>query len=173
MTSFYEEQYDFHTYCVRKCYMAPYVSMLHFLDNIHNNSYFVRATKIAVRIYLLLHDSPDALNEKSENHEPGVSAAELKKLRRKANKQKAQEEKTTDDKSKQQAKKRVDADGDFVESAPLDPSKLIATKTPLDEAAKLLQPAMLADSKDPELYELAFEVYQRKGKASSKFFETL
>lgn len=139
--------------------------MLHFLDKIHNNNYFVRAVKIATKIYLLLNDSPEILDEKPKNDEEGVSAAELKKLRRKANKQKAQEEKTQDDKSKPATKKQVDADVDFVESAPLDPAKLIATKTPLDEAAKLLQPAMLADSSDPELYELAFEVYKRKQKA--------
>jgi peptide alpha-N-acetyltransferase len=139
--------------------------MLHFLDNIHNNSYFVRAAKIATKIYLLLHDSPEILDEKPENDEKGVTAAELKKLRRKANKQKAQEEKAHDDKnSKPSTKKRVDTDVDFVESAPLDPSKLISTKAPLEEAAKFLQPAILANSPDSELYELAFEVHQRKQK---------
>jgi len=166
LTSYYEEQYDFHTYCVRKCYMAPYVSMIHFLDNIHDNRYFVRAAKIATKIYLLLHDGPDKLDEKPKDDQPGVSEAELKKLRRKANKQKAQEEKAHDDKNnKQQAsKKRLDTEVDFVESAPLDPVKLVSTKTPLDDASKLLQPAILANCKDAELYELAFEVYQRKEK---------
>jgi hypothetical protein len=40
----------------------------------------------------------------------------------------------------------------------------VATKTPLDDAAKFLQPAILAGSDDSELYELAFEVYHRKNK---------
>lgn len=143
--------------------------MLTFLDTIHNNQYFVRATKIAIKIYLLLHDNPEALNEKPENNESIASAAELKKLRRKANKQKAQEEKAHDEKNNKQqaAKKRVDVDAEFIDSAPLDPTKLASTKTPLDDASKLLQPAMLSKSKDVELYELAFEVYKRKGKVSS------
>lgn len=153
--------------------MAPYVSMLHYLEKIHNNRYFTQAAKIAAKIYLKLHDGPESFDDTPKNNEAGVSAAELKKLRRKANKQKAQEEKAHHDKNNKQStvKKRVDGDADseFVESTPLDPSKLVSTKTPLDDAAKFLQPAILADCEDPELYELAFEVYQRKNKVDRIF----
>jgi hypothetical protein len=49
--------------------MAPYVSMLHFLDKIHDNSYYVRSAKIASEIYLLLNEHPNGLEEKPKGEE--------------------------------------------------------------------------------------------------------
>ncbi|KAI6186735.1 hypothetical protein M3Y98_00164700 [Aphelenchoides besseyi] len=167
LTTYYEEQYDFHTYCVRKCYVAPYVTMLHFLDEIHKNDYYVKAAKIAVRIYLTLHDHPEVLNEKSEEVPAGLTPEEQRKLRRKAARQKAQAEKAQEEKNNKQQtnKKRAElADGEFVESAPLDPKTLVSTKSPLEEATKFLHPLMLIDCNDAEVFQLAFEIYQRKGK---------
>ncbi|KAI6233613.1 hypothetical protein M3Y99_00897600 [Aphelenchoides fujianensis] len=167
VTSYYEEQYDFHTYCVRKCYVAPYVTMIHFLDQIHNNEYFVRAAKVAIQIYTILHDNPNVLNDKNAEQTDGLTPEEQRKLRRKAAKQKAQAEKAQEDRDqKQQAnKKRAElAEGEFVESAPLDPKALAQTKQPLDEAAKFINPLLMTACKDAEFFRLAFEVFQRKGK---------
>ena len=169
LTSYYEEQYDFHTYCVRKCFVAPYVSMLQFLDNVHNTPYYVKAAKVATKVYLTLHSNPDLVDDKPKADGNSSRSAEQRKLRRKANKQKAIEEKAQDEKAKQQqtSKKRNDlGDGEFVESAPLDPKKLLRTTTPLADATAFVQPLLFSECKDPELYELAFEIYERKEKVS-------
>lgn len=53
----------------------------------------------------------------------------------------------------------MDADTDFVEGAPLDPKKLVETKTPLEDAARFVHPAVLADAKDTTLYQTALRLY--------------
>ncbi|CAD5231659.1 unnamed protein product [Bursaphelenchus xylophilus] len=172
ITSFYEEQYDFHTYCVRKCFMTPYVSMLHYLDRIHSNPFYVKAAKLAAEIYLDLAEHPNGIPDKKDELElqnPDLSPSELKKLRRKQNKQKAQEEEKLakeqqNNKDKNQKRKPLDGEADVVDGSPLDPKKLVATNTPLDEAAKLIHPIILSGTDSPSFYATAFRLYQLKDK---------
>ncbi|CAD5224963.1 unnamed protein product [Bursaphelenchus okinawaensis] len=172
VTAFYEEQYDFHTYCIRKCFMTPYVSMLHYLDQIHSNPFYIKAAKLAAEIYMDLTEHPNGIPEKKDTVElenPNLSPSELKKLKRKLNKQKAQEEEKLakeqqNHKDKNQKRKPLDGEADVVEGSPLDPKKLTATKTPLDDAAKLIQPALLVGSKSVAFYLTVFRLYQLRDK---------
>lgn len=141
--------------------------MLHFLDNVHNTAYYIKAAKVAAKIYLTLHSHPELANDKPQldgNHE---DSAEQRKQRRKANKQKALEEKAQEDKAKQQQanKKRCElGEGEFVEGALLDPKKLLRTTTPLDDATAFVHPLLFSDCNDAGLFELAFDIFERKEK---------
>lgn len=53
-----EDQFDFHTYCLRKVTLRSYVRMLRMEDSLRSHAYFERAATGAARCLLLLHDMP-------------------------------------------------------------------------------------------------------------------
>jgi peptide alpha-N-acetyltransferase len=53
---FYEDQLDFHNYCVRKVTLRAYVRLLRLLDHGQGDGYFRRAAAGAIAAYLTLHD---------------------------------------------------------------------------------------------------------------------
>jgi N-alpha-acetyltransferase 15/16, NatA auxiliary subunit len=55
-----EDQFDFHTYCLRKVTLRSYVKMLRMEDNIKSHPYFERATIGVVNCLLQLEDMPVA-----------------------------------------------------------------------------------------------------------------
>lgn len=54
-----EDQFDFHSYCLRKVTLRAYVSLLRFEDRIRNNPYYARASAGLVQCLLRLHDMPE------------------------------------------------------------------------------------------------------------------
>lgn len=44
-----EDQFDFHSYCLRKMTLRTYVEMLKFQDRLHSHTYFHKAAAGAVR----------------------------------------------------------------------------------------------------------------------------
>jgi len=44
-----EDQFDFHSYCLRKMTLRTYVEMLKFQDRLHSHSYFCKAAAGAIR----------------------------------------------------------------------------------------------------------------------------
>ena len=56
-SDFVEDQFDFHTYCVRKMTLRAYVSVLRFEDGIRGHKFFRRAAKAAGDLYVLLADA--------------------------------------------------------------------------------------------------------------------
>ena len=53
---FIEDQFDFHTYCVRKMTLRAYVAVLRFEDEIKEHVAFRTSADAAARVYLQLHD---------------------------------------------------------------------------------------------------------------------
>ena len=51
-------QFDFHTYCLRKVTLRPYMALLRFEDTIYKHKFFVRAAVSVVGCYIALHDKP-------------------------------------------------------------------------------------------------------------------
>lgn len=50
-----EDQFDFHSYCLRKMTLRSYIEMLRFQDRLHAHCYFRKAAVGAIRYkYLLL-----------------------------------------------------------------------------------------------------------------------
>ncbi|KAH8514435.1 hypothetical protein H0E87_007314, partial [Populus deltoides] len=46
-----EDQFDFHSYCLRKMTLRAYVAMLKFQDRLHSHAYFHKAAAGAIRIF--------------------------------------------------------------------------------------------------------------------------
>uniref|UniRef100_A0A915D8S6 N-alpha-acetyltransferase 16, NatA auxiliary subunit n=1 Tax=Ditylenchus dipsaci TaxID=166011 RepID=A0A915D8S6_9BILA len=153
--SFYEDQYDFHSYCIRKMTLCSYVKVLRFEDTLNNHRYYIQAAKLAASIYIDMVERPECFNEKIAENEENMSVAELRKLRRKANKAKAVEEKTKQSNQviSQQAaaKRRIDGELDVIEPEPLDPQKLLKVENPIEEAAKFIKPILILPCKDIEV----------------------
>eukprot|EP00741_Cyanophora_paradoxa_P025685 tig00000388_g24787.t1 len=98
-TDIIEDQFDFHTYCLRKMTLRAYVRMLRVEDNLRSHRFFVRAALGLVRCYLALHDRP-AKGEADENDAEfaGLSESEKKKLLSKKRREAARiAERKTDD----------------------------------------------------------------------------
>lgn len=56
---FQEDQFDFHTYCLRKMTLRTYVEMLHMEDEVYHHMYYSKAAWGSIQAYLLLLDQPD------------------------------------------------------------------------------------------------------------------
>ena len=56
---FQEDQFDFHTYCLRKMTLRTYVEMLRMEDELYHHIYYSKAAWGAIEAYLLLLDQPD------------------------------------------------------------------------------------------------------------------
>ncbi|KAJ8298173.1 hypothetical protein KUTeg_024704 [Tegillarca granosa] len=161
-TEIIEDQFDFHTYCMRKMTLRAYVGLLRLEDVLRNHQFFWKAAKIAMEIYLHLHDHP--LTDKN------LTPSELKKLRNKQRKaqkkaQQAQEkQKAEQDKKDQQSKKQQDGEMDGPKEEELVPDKLAKNEDPLEQAIKFLKPLQILDAKRIDTHIFAYEIYSRKGK---------
>ncbi len=148
-TEIIEDQFDFHTYCMRKMTLRSYVELLRLEDVLRSHRFYARAAHCAIQVYLRLHDKPvtdeDKINDvDTENMDP----AELKKLRNKQKKAQRKAEMERAAQQQQQARKelhsksqnRKGGGGDEELDAPakdeLVPEKLERPDEPLAEAVK-------------------------------------
>lgn len=53
-TEIIEDQFDFHTYCMRKMTLRSYVQLLRLEDVLRSNEFFWHAARLAITIYLRL-----------------------------------------------------------------------------------------------------------------------
>uniref|UniRef100_A0A8C6T2C0 N-alpha-acetyltransferase 15, NatA auxiliary subunit n=1 Tax=Neogobius melanostomus TaxID=47308 RepID=A0A8C6T2C0_9GOBI len=168
-----DDQFDFHTYCMRKMTLRSYVDLLKLEDVLRMHPFYYKAAITAIQIYLSLHDNPLTDDSKElQADTANLSDKELKKLRNKQRRaqKKAQleEEKKNAEKEKQlknQKKKKEDDDEEIGgPKEELIPDKLVKVENPLEEAVKFLMPLkhLIKDKIDTHL--LAFEIYFRKEK---------
>ncbi|KAL9934073.1 hypothetical protein V8E36_007155 [Tilletia maclaganii] len=54
----YEDQMDFHTYCLRKSTLRGYVQMLRWENQLRSHPQYFRAALASIRLYVRLHDEP-------------------------------------------------------------------------------------------------------------------
>ncbi|XP_015792159.1 N-alpha-acetyltransferase 15, NatA auxiliary subunit [Tetranychus urticae] len=88
-----EDQFDFHTYCMRKMTLRSYMGLLRLEDVLKNHKFYFDAAKTAIEVYLRLYDEPLGDEEIGENINPqGVSASEFKKMMSKQRKAKKKAE---------------------------------------------------------------------------------
>ncbi|XP_024374282.1 N-terminal acetyltransferase A complex auxiliary subunit NAA15 isoform X1 [Physcomitrium patens] len=167
-----EDQFDFHTYCLRKMTLRAYIRMLRFQDHLHSHRFFFRAATSAIRCYIKLHDSPPkAVAEEQEAVIAGLPAAERKKMRQKLRKAEAKAKKEAEEKAKEEIAAVVTSKGGKkathvsrpVDTDP-DGDKLLHVEDPLSEALKYLRLLQEHSADALETHLLAFEVYFRKGK---------
>uniref|UniRef100_A0A671VB98 N-alpha-acetyltransferase 15, NatA auxiliary subunit a n=1 Tax=Sparus aurata TaxID=8175 RepID=A0A671VB98_SPAAU len=168
-----DDQFDFHTYCMRKMTLRSYVDLLKLEDVLRQHPFYYKAARTAIQMYLALHDKPltDDSKESQANTE-NLTDKELKKLRNKQRRaqKKAQleEEKKNAEKEKQlknQKKKKEDDDEEIGgPKEELIPDKLAKVENPLEEAVKFLIPLKNLVRNKIETHLLAFEIYFRKEK---------
>ncbi|XP_078532912.1 N-alpha-acetyltransferase 15, NatA auxiliary subunit [Lissotriton helveticus] len=168
-----DDQFDFHTYCMRKITLRSYVDLLKLEDVLRQHPFYFKAARIAIEIYLKLHDNPlTDENKEREADTANMSDKELKKLRNKQRRaqKKAQleEEKKNAEKEKlQRNQKKKKEDDDEEIGGPkeeLIPDKLAKVESPLEEAIKFLTPLKNLVKNKIETHLYAFEIYFRKEK---------
>ncbi|XP_053975392.1 N-alpha-acetyltransferase 15, NatA auxiliary subunit isoform X2 [Hylaeus anthracinus] len=168
-----EDQFDFHTYCMRKMTLRSYVGLLRLEDVLRAHPFYFKAAKCAIEVYLRLHDDP--LPDPTQTQEidtENLAPSELKKLRNKQRKQRRkaelerQQAAQAQEKREQHNKSRQQTDPDL-EQPTLDeliPEKLERADDPLEQAIKFLQPLQELAANRIETHLMAFEIYIRKGR---------
>ncbi|KAI7801738.1 N-alpha-acetyltransferase 15, NatA auxiliary subunit a [Triplophysa rosa] len=169
-----DDQFDFHTYCMRKMTLRSYVDLLKLEDVLRVHPFYFKAARTAIEIYLSLHDNPlSDDNKESQADNANLTDKELKKLRNKQRRaqKKAQleEEKKNAEKEKQlkNQKKKKEEDEEEIggPKEELVPDKLAKVENPLEEAVKFLTPLKNLVKNKIDTHLLAFEIYLRKEKS--------
>lgn len=170
-TEIIEDQFDFHTYCMRKMTLRAYIGLLRLEDKLRNHQFYFKAAMTAIEIYLHLHDHPLSDSDQDKNQDTeNLSPSELKKLRNKQRKaakkaQQAQEkQKAEHDKKEAAVKKQGDGELDGPKEEELLPEKLARPEEPLEQCIRFLKPLQTFTSDRIETHVSAYEIYSRKGK---------
>ncbi|KAG2599107.1 hypothetical protein PVAP13_5KG457000 [Panicum virgatum] len=164
-----EDQFDFHSYCLRKMTLRAYVSMLKFQDRLHAHEYFHKAAAGAIRCYMKLHDSPTKSSTEENDEMSKLPPAQRKKLRQKQKKAEARAKREAEEKQEDEtATTNTSKSGKKHNARPvdLDPhgEKLVQIEDPLAEATKYLKLLQSNSSSSLETHILSFELNMRKQK---------
>ncbi|KAJ6839531.1 N-alpha-acetyltransferase 15, NatA auxiliary subunit [Iris pallida] len=163
-----EDQFDFHSYCLRKMTLRAYVSMLKFQDRLHSHPYFHKAAAGAIRCYMKLHDSPLKSSTEEEDEMSRLPPSQRKKLRQKQRKAEARNKKEAEETNEVEANSvSVSKSGKRqVKTVDLDPNgeKLLQVEDPLSEATKYLKLLQSNSAKSLETHILSFELNMSKQK---------
>lgn len=165
-----EDQFDFHTFSLRKGMIRAYVDMVRWEDHLRDNPFYTRAALSAIKAYLLLHDQPDLAHGPIPSGINGVGegadGAERKKALKKAKREQQKLEKAEADKRearKAASTKGNDADAKKEDTDPLG-TKLAQTAEPMKEAVKYLTPLLEFSPGNIEVQLAGFEVNIRRRK---------
>lgn len=168
-TEIIEDQFDFHTYCMRKMTLRSYVQLLRLEDVLRSNEFYWKAACLAINIYLRLFDKPvTEATLDNYNSSNNLTAADLKKQRNKQRKAKKAEEKKQEEKRKEEKKqdqKKKQAGQDDLDSCPqeeLIPYKLERPCDPLSDAMYFLRPLQLLLPQRVDTHLLAFRIQLRR-----------
>lgn len=159
-----EDQFDFHSFSLRKGQIRAYVDMMRWEDQLREHPFFSRAALSAIEIYLKIHDKPLS-NGNGDVDANGDDAAERKRAAKKARKeaQKAERELAA---KKAEPNKVVRADDGDAKKKDDDPDgiKLASTTEPMTDAMKFLTPLLQYSPKSIDAQITGFEVYMRRSK---------
>ncbi|KAK8879638.1 tetratricopeptide [Apiospora arundinis] len=156
-----EDQFDFHSFSLRKGQIRAYVDMVRWEDHVRDHPFYSRAALGAVKLYLDMYDGKtltDGINGDDKNGD----AAERKKAAKKARKA----EREAAEKAAKQDPNKAKAVVDETKKKDDDPDglKLAATTEPLVEATKFLVHLLTYTPKNLEAQLAGFEVYMRREK---------
>ena len=173
-----EDQFDFHSFSLRKGMIRAYVDMVRWEDRLREHPFYTRAALAGIKAYILLHDDPDLVHGPMPS---GTSRAddtgedsERKKALKKAKKEQQRMEKVESE--KREARKSTAPvkgfDGEVKKEDP-DPfgSQLVQTTDPLKVAAKLLAPLLEHSPSNIEGQCLGFDVYLRQSEYNPHPFQ--
>ncbi|KAL9607375.1 MAG: hypothetical protein Q9167_007707 [Letrouitia subvulpina] len=164
-----EDQFDFHTFSLRKGQIRAYVDMIRWEDNLREHPYFSRAAIAAVRVYIKIYDKPHLVHGRfttgMNGNIDGMDSSALKKAQKKA--KKTQVKQAEAEAEKKDAKKPipVGVDGE-PKKEDLDPdgSKLLSTSKPLEDVMKFIRPLLEFSPNNIDAQQVGFEVFLRQRK---------
>ncbi|GAB2269440.1 N-alpha-acetyltransferase 16, NatA auxiliary subunit [Dionaea muscipula] len=162
-----EDQFDFHSYCLRKMTLRTYVEMLKFQDRLHSHAYFFKAASGAIRCYIKLFDCPPKSGTEEDEEMAKLLPSQKKKMRQKQRKAEARAKKEAESKSEETASGNASKSGKRnVKAVDPDPNgeKLLQVEDPLTDATKYLKLLQTNSFNSLETHLLSFEVYMRKQK---------
>eukprot|EP00731_Ephydatia_muelleri_P031037 Em0022g551a len=166
-----EDQFDFHTYCMRKMTLRAYVDVLTLEDTVRQHPFYFKAAVRAIKVYIHLHDNPSAKTAKSNGptkDDGDLSAAELKKQQRKQKKAQHKAAAQVAGEEKKENKPLVKSDEEKKpeeqKQPKFDPQQLLMVEHPLQEAVKFLIPLQQLSKNYMETHLLAYEVHSRRKK---------
>lgn len=157
-----EDQFDFHTYCMRKMTLRAYVRLLRLEDVLRSHKFYFKTAKLAIECYVRLHDKP--LVSSNENAVTDTSKLSPKDLKNLHSKERRKEKKYQENKKDSKEKKENDKKADVLKDPPLDADALCRVSDPLDQALRFLRPLQNLASNRIETHLLAYEVFSRKSK---------
>ncbi|KAI9303102.1 NMDA receptor-regulated protein 1-domain-containing protein [Cunninghamella echinulata] len=189
---FFEDQFDFHAYCLGKSTIRAYIDMLRTEDKTRSHPYYLKAAKGAVTAYLALADKP---KEQSPFDDPNLSEAEKKKAKNKARKAELKANKenqdpnaltsttnastnnnnntttansatSTENKEQNNTKEEQQSKKDSKKNVDLDPEgdNYLKTAQPLEDAFAFVEPLLRLAPENIDTHLLAFEIYVRQEK---------
>lgn len=179
---FVEDQFDFHTYCIRKMTLRAYIQILRLCDTIYGHPFFVEAAHGAIACYKALADKE---GEKAEEEakvaaaNASMSAADKKKAKRalaKARKAtfKRKEEEALNAKAHKEDEEReregtkngkTKANSGAPRAKDEDPfGEKLAEKPALEEAWRFVSILQRYASEDVKTHVAAFDIALRKKK---------
>lgn len=175
-----EDQFDFHTFSLRKGQVRAYVDMIRWEDRLRDHPFYSRAALDAIKVYLDMHDRSESgggangvngasSSSSAETNGDDKAAVERKKAAKKARKEAQRAEKEAAEKAAKQDPNKATTAAKKDEPAKKvdeDPNgaKLAATADPLGEATRFLAPLLQFSPKNIEAQIAGFEVYIRRKK---------
>ncbi len=164
-----EDQFDFHSFSLRKGQIRAYVEMIRWEDHLREHPFFSRAAINAARIYIMLYDDPNLAHGSLANGVNGenMDSAERKKAEKKARKEKEKQEKAEVEKKDAKKPAPVDSNGE-PKKEDKDPKgeNLLQTSEPLVEAMKSVAPLLEFSPRNIEAQQVGFEVFIRRSEYS-------
>lgn len=166
-----EDQFDFHSFSLRKGAIRAYVDMVRWEDRLREHPFYFRAALDAVNLYLSMHDKPQSANGVQGDSPNGEDAAERKRAAKKARKEAQRAEREAAERAAKQdpnkARGQKGKDGEEAKKKDDDPdgAKLAATTDPLGDAMKFLGPLLQFSPKNIEGQIAGFEVFIRRSKS--------
>ncbi|KAJ3016379.1 hypothetical protein HKX48_004057 [Thoreauomyces humboldtii] len=160
----YDDQFDFHSYSLRKMTLRAYVDLLRVEDRLRGHAYYYDAAVTAVNVYLAMHDAPKNPDGSIIGPADGLSDADRKKAERKARKAAlkkggeaaaAPAVKPDASGASTEAPAKTDSDSD---------GALLLKADPLEEAEKFVRHLLTQSGDRVQAHVLGVQVYARKGK---------
>ncbi|RBR12325.1 uncharacterized protein FIESC28_08681 [Fusarium coffeatum] len=160
-----EDQFDFHSFSLRKGQIRAYIDMMRWEDHIRDHPFFSRAALDAVEIYLKLADKPSANGVNGADGNDAEDALAKKKAAKKARKEQQRLEKEAAEQQAKQDPNKASKEGE-VKKQDDDPFglKLADTTDPLGDAMKYINPLLQFSPKNINAQFAGFEVYMRRKK---------
>jgi tetratricopeptide (TPR) repeat protein len=164
-----EDQFDFHTFSLRKGQIRAYIEMVRWEDTLHAHPFYTRAAIDAIKVYIAMFDN-SALASLSYIRGLTHMTAEEQAAAKKQQKQERIKQDKLDNEQREADKKilakkaNASADGE-VKKSDEDPqgAKFLETKEPLVSAMRFLTPLLEVGEKSFESQLCGFEVYLRRG----------